>query len=139
MIDCTFKPIGRAEFKLSEFLIKLKEQATQLLCDYISYRKEIIGGNGVISVRIDGKSYYSNLYADFCNRKGVNIEVIANEFSFPDSVVVELTDCDVPYLRLCIFTEYDYEDVEFNANNASTIIDTIVSLWSFYKSLFNNV
>lgn len=134
MIDCTFKPIGKAEFKLSEFLIKLEEQATQLLCDYISYRKEIIGGNGVISVRIDGKSYYSNLYADFCNRKGVNIEVIANEFSFPDTVVVELPDCDLPYSRLHIYNGDEYEDAEFNS--AELLIDTIVSLWSFYKLLY---
>lgn len=138
MIDYTFKPIGRAEFKLSEFLIKLKEQAPQL-CDYISYRKEIIAGNGVISVRIDGKSYYKNLYADFCNKNGVNIEAIANEFHFPDSVVVELSDCDVPYLRLYVCTECDCEDTEFDVNNASTIIDTIVSLWSFYKLRYSTV
>lgn len=125
MIDCTFKPIGRAEFKLSEFLIKLKEQAPQL-CDYISYRKEIANGNTVINIKIDGKSYYNNRYADFCNKMGVNIEVIANEFSFPDTVVVELPDCDLPHSRLYVYNGDDCEDAEFDINSTELIIGTIV-------------
>ena len=139
MIDCTFKPIGRAEFKLSEFLIKLKEQAPRL-CDYISYRKEITNDNTVISIKIDGKSYYNDRYADFCNKMCVNIEVIANEFSFPDTVVVELPDCDQPHSRLYIYNGDDCEDAEFNIDSAELmLIDTIVVLWSFYKPLLDNV
>ena len=130
---------SQAETKAAKLISRLRESREgSILYSYMSYRieSEQLLGTGII-IKIDGKSYYTSKYRDFCERMGFSMEELAKIFSFPDTVYLHIPRFDFPFATIsAYYSDEDHadSDIEYNiADNSSqtinSLVEDILDLW----------
>ena len=133
--DGYYKEISNSEFKMARFLNKFASLASEL-CSYLSYKTEVCNDIHTISIKINGEEYYKDWYRDLCNRMGIDIDVLAKEFNFPKTVIIEISNYDFPYATIhayfgedeCEITEYKF-DLPGSNDTLESMIQDIKDYW----------
>ena len=136
MINCEYKKLSYAERKMARFLTSL-ESSEPLFLDYLSYKREVGNNYCVMSIKIDGESYYRDRFKRLCEIDGIAIDILAKHFNFPKTVIIEISDHLLPFAKMYVYfgednceeTEYDICLNAKSRDSIETIIEDIKDLW----------
>ena len=135
MNELMYKKLSQAELKMARFLNKMESLAIGL-CSYLSYKSEVDNDYHVVTIKIDGESYYRTLYKDLCDKLCISIDGLAVKFDFPKVVNIEISDHCFPFATMYVYYENDECDqYEYNIGLPSSnvtlecMIEDIEDLW----------
>lgn len=131
--DTYYKEISGAEFKMAKILNAFASLAIEL-CDYLSYKSEVHDEKHVISIKIDGKRYYEDKYRYLCNKMGIDINSLSRMYNFPKTVIIEITNYNLPYASLySYFGDDECEEIDYKIGVSDTLESMVQDIKDYWR------